>query len=612
MCDQTPPTVFAKQIDQLYQNAPSAILASVLVPILFLLFLPDFPELKALQTWAVLMELVLLFRFFTIFLYHKRKKRKSFQIKQASILFNTGVAMASMTWGSLAWWIYPLTEDQGTHFLFFISLIGMAGGSIASLSYRRLPNYLFICLTTFPMLIGLYRTSGHQNAAIAIIAVVYPIFLLKNVREIQGNSEKLLILKEKALARELKLKIASKKTEVANQAKSRFLANMSHEIRTPMNSIIGRTRLALDEQPELGMRSHLKTIQSSSEDLLALINDILDFSKIEAGELKITNKPFNLYDTIQSILDTVKVLVQNDKKLEVTYTIAPGVPQAVVGDSLRLRQILLNLMNNGIKFTENGFVDLSIECLKTSETSLLLQFKVRDTGIGIAIDKQKYIFDEFAQEDDSPTRQFGGTGLGLAICRQLCQLMGVNIDVSSSPAQGSTFTVAISFLPCDINDLPADTDITKIKHEHPPPLSLLLVEDNEANRILARLVLEGEKHQLVEACNGLQALQLLSEQTFDAILMDIQMPVMDGYTATKIIRSLENGAPVTDLDKQLAAKLQQRLSGCHTPIVAMTANAMSGDKEKCLDAGMDDYLAKPFHPEGLTRIFNGLASKISS
>jgi len=394
MCDQTPPTVFAKQIDQLYQNAPSAILASVLVPILFLLFLPDFPELKALQTWAVLMELVLLFRFFTIFLYHKRKKRKSFQIKQASILFNTGVAMASMTWGSLAWWIYPLTEDQGTHFLFFISLIGMAGGSIASLSYRRLPNYLFICLTTFPMLIGLYRTSGHQNAAIAIIAVVYPIFLLKNVREIQGNSEKLLILKEKALARELKLKIASKKTEVANQAKSRFLANMSHEIRTPMNSIIGRTRLALDEQPELGMRSHLKTIQSSSEDLLALINDILDFSKIEAGELKITNKPFNLYDTIQSILDTVKVLVQNDKKLEVTYTIAPGVPQAVVGDSLRLRQILLNLMNNGIKFTENGFVDLSIECLKTSETSLLLQFKVRDTGIGIAIDKQKYIFDE--------------------------------------------------------------------------------------------------------------------------------------------------------------------------------------------------------------------------
>lgn len=143
-------------------------------------------------------------------------------------------------------------------------------------------------------------------------------------------------------------------------------------------------------------------------------------------------------------------------------------------------------------------------------------------------------------------------------------------------------------------------------------MSLLLVEDNEANRILARLVLEGEKHQLVEACNGLQALQLLSKQTFDAILMDVQMPVMDGYTATIIIRSSENGTPVTEVDEQLAAKLQQRLSGCHTPIIAMTANAMGGDKEKCLNAGMDDYLAKPFHPEGLTRILNKLASMISS
>ncbi|HIP40231.1 MAG TPA: response regulator [Desulfocapsa sulfexigens] len=566
MSDKTPPTVFAKQIDLLYQNAPSAILASALIPVMFLIFLTDFPERKAIQTWAIMMELVLLFRMFTIFLYHKRKKKKSFQVKQASSLFNTGVAMASMIWGSLAWWIYPLTGDQSTHFLFFISLIGVTGGSVASLSYRQLPNYLFICLTTFSMLIGLYRTSGHQNTAVAIITVVYTIFLLKNVRIMQGNNEKMLILKEKALAREVKLKIASKKTEVASRAKSRFLANMSHEIRTPMNSIIGRTRLALDERIEPKMRSHLETIQSSSKDLLALINDILDFSKIEAGELKITNKPFNLYETIQSILNTVKVLVQDEKDLAVTYTIAPDVPQAVVGDSLRLRQILLNLLNNGIKFTENGFVDLSIECLKSTDTSLLLQFKVRDSGIGIAIDKQKHIFDEFAQEDDSPTRQFGGTGLGLAICRQLCQLMGGNIEVSSRPAQGSTFTVAISFQPCEINDLPADTTPGKIEQKQNAPMSLLLVEDNEANRILARMVLEGEKHQLVEANDGLQALHILSEQKFDAVLMDVQMPVMDGYTATRIIRSLENGDPVTDVDNQLTEKLQKRLSGCHTGV----------------------------------------------
>ena len=611
MRDKTPPTVFAKQIDLLYRNAPPAILASALIPPMFLIFMTDFPEHNTLRIWVVLTELILLFRLSLIY-YYKVINKETFQVKQAAILFNAGIAMAGIAWGSLSWWIYPLTDDQSTHLLIFISLFSLASASVASLSYRQLPNNLFICLTLLPIPIGLYRTSGHQNGPIAIITVVYTVFLLKNVREIQGNNEKLLILKEKALTREIKLKIASKKTEVASQAKSRFLANMSHEIRTPMNSIIGRTRLALAERLEPGMHSHLQTIQSSSKDLLALINDILDFSKIEAGELKITNKPFNLYETIQSILDTVKVLVLDKKNLEITYTIAPEVPQAIVGDSLRLRQILINLMNNGIKFTESGFVDLSIKCLKTSDTSLLLQFKVRDTGIGIAIDKQKYIFDEFAQEDDSPTKQFGGTGLGLAICRQLCQLMGGNIDVSSRPAQGSTFTVAISFLPCDINDLPTDTTTIKTKQKQNPPMSLLLVEDNEANRILARLVLEGEKHQLIEACNGLQALQLLSEQTFDAILMDVQMPVMDGYTATKIIRSFENGVPVTDVDKQLAVKLQQRLNGCHTPIVAMTANAMSGDKEKCLAAGMDDYLAKPFHPEGLTKIFNRLALKISS
>lgn len=606
MHPKTPPTVFAKQIDLLYQNAPFAILASALLPPLFLIFLTDFPEREALQTWAILMESVLLFRIFTVLLYKKTRKKQSFQIKRASLLFNIGVSMASTAWGSLAWWIYPLTNDQGTHFLFFISLIGVTGGSVSSLSYRQLPNYLFICLTTFPMLIGLYRTSGHQNAAIAIITVVYTIFLIKNVRIMQENNEKTLLLKEKALEREVKLKIASKKTEVANRAKSRFLANMSHEIRTPMNSIIGRTRLALEEKTDPRMRSHLETIQSSSQDLLALINDILDFSKIEAGELKIANTPFHLYETIQSILDTITVLVQDDKNLVITRTIANDVPKAVVGDSLRLRQILLNLLNNSIKFTEDGFIDLSIKCLKTTESSLLLEFKVSDTGIGIAIDKQKHIFNEFAQEDDSLTRQFGGTGLGLAICRQLCQLMGGNIEVSSSPGQGSTFTVTISFLICDTNDLPMHTIPKKRELKYKSPMSLLLVEDNEANRVLARMVLEGEKHQLVEANDGLQALHILSEQEFDAVLMDVQMPVMDGYTATRIIRSFENGDSVPEVDKQLATKLQQRLRGCHTPIVAMTANAMSGDRERCLAAGMDDYLAKPFHPEGLAKIFNRL------
>jgi CheY-like chemotaxis protein len=184
--------------------------------------------------------------------------------------------------------------------------------------------------------------------------------------------------------------------------------------------------------------------------------------------------------------------------------------------------------------------------------------------------------------------------------------MGGDIKVTSAPTEGSTFTCSIPFLPCQVNDLPDETSQSKRKQPHNTQLSLLLVEDNEANRILARMVLEGEKHQLMEAHDGLQALDFLSKHTFDAILMDVQMPVMDGYTATKIIRLAEQGKPIHDVDKQLAEKLRDKLYASHTPIIAMTANAMSGDKEKCLAAGMDDYLAKPFHPSGLAAIFSNM------
>jgi len=456
------------------------------------------------------------------------------------------------------------------------------------------------------MLIGMYRTQGNTDIAIAIIIVIYILYFLKNVRFFQENSEKVLLLKEKALAREAKLKIASKKAEAANRAKSRFLANMSHEIRTSMNSIIGQTRLAIDEEHDPKMQFHLDIIKNSSKNLLSLINDILDFSKIEAGELKIDNKPFDLHIALQSILETIQVLAEDRKGLQLAYTIASDVPQAVIGDKQRLRQVLLNLLNNGIKFTDKGRIDLSVTHLETMAGSLLLQFEVRDTGVGIALEKQEIIFDEFAQEDDSLTRQYGGTGLGLAICKQLCQLMGGDIEVTSTPTEGSNFTCSIPFLPCQVSELPAETSQVKRKQIHNSPLSLLLVEDNEANRILARMVLEGEKHQLMEAHDGLQALNILSEHKFDAVLMDAQMPVMDGYTATEIIRLAEQGEPISGIDKLLAEKLGDYLYDCHTPIIAMTANAMSGDREKCLAAGMDDYLAKPFHPEGLAMIFSNL------
>lgn len=392
--------------------------------------------------------------------------------------------------------------------------------------------------------------------------------------------------------------------EAASNAKSDFLANMSHEIRTPMNAIIGRTRLALGGKLDPAMKSHLDMISNSADNLLALINDILDFSKIEAGELTIENRPFDLLESIDSCLKTAQVLIDDkDNPLELKSTVEVDVPRAVSGDALRFRQILLNLLSNSVKFTEKGNVHVFVKQLHNDDKSHQLEFTVQDTGVGINPDKREHIFDHFSQEDDSITRKFGGTGLGLTISRQLCQLMGGDIEVLSTPGKGSSFIFSLSLQPCDEEKLTVKVRAADAVQIEIPPLSVLLVEDNETNRTVARMVLEAGKHQITEAHDGLQALDLLSRQDFDVVLMDVQMPVMDGLTSTRIIRMAERGDQIEGVDEKLASKLNSHLSGRHTPIIALTANALVGDRDICLSAGMDDYLAKPFDPDSITTVF---------
>ncbi|MBI3462367.1 MAG: response regulator [Planctomycetes bacterium] len=395
---------------------------------------------------------------------------------------------------------------------------------------------------------------------------------------------------QKRVAEELRR--AKDAAEAANRAKGEFLANISHELRTPMNAIIGMTALALEEELPPAAREQIQTVESSAAVLLELLNQILDFSRLESGHLSLEWIAFDLRETVRDAVQSLAVKAQA-KGLELEYQVAPDVPDKIAGDPLRLRQVLVNLLDNAIKFTSAGRVRVDAAVQPNSRSRPALLFSVSDTGIGIAPDVQERIFAPFTQADASTTRSYGGTGLGLAISSNLVELMGGRLWVQSELGKGSTFFFAIGLsVAADAESLPraGEGGESPFAAPHARSLRVLIAEDTPANQRLIAQILQKRGHQTDVAADGREAVAMASTHHYDVVLMDIQMPLMDGFQATHSLRALQ-------------APGEPRL-----PIVAMTAHAMRGDRERCLAAGMDGYLSKPIDRAKLVETIERLAA----
>lgn len=410
--------------------------------------------------------------------------------------------------------------------------------------------------------------------AIALLALVWIVVLRRRVQQQTADLRK-----------------ARDAAEAANRAKSDFLATMSHEIRTPMNGVLGMTELVLDGELSHQQREDLGTARDSAHSLLTLLNDILDLSKIEAAKLEIEMAPLDVRDCVAEAVRVIQIRAR-EKGIDLVSRVDARVPKLVLGDYTRIRQVLLNLIGNAIKFTEKGSVEVAVDVAESgpvaASDNLLIRFAVSDTGVGIPQDKQKLVFEAFRQADGTTARKYGGSGLGLAICWRLVALMGGDIRVESKPGQGSTFYFSVRVSSVTQSATASSTRspglcVSGSVQREPRRLRILLADDNPVNQKVVSRVLEKFGHAPTVANNGHEAVEAARTGTFDLVLMDVEMPEMDGFEATALIRAMEHS--------------------CRgVPIVAMTAHAMSGDRQRCLDAGMDDYLSKPIARNELAAI----------
>ncbi len=601
------PQLIARECRQLVLSQGRAGAAATIgVATLFLLALRDVHPQQQLTGWAIAVAVISMLRV-ALAGWAKRSTPESGDVQPNTPLICIIVGVLSGgVWGAAATMLFPLGHSE-LYFVTAFLLIGMPAGAISSFG-AWWPAYAAYVLASVGPFAVYFLATGHSEFVIAgLAACLFGAFLLREGHVIGRTISRNIAQRIALTAMTKTLGDALDRADAANRAKSAFLANMRHELRTPLNVILGMSQLLVESTDAPEHRALPQEIRRAGQSLLALIDDVLDLSQIEAGRISLHPAPFAPRRVVDDVIEMF-ALEAEAKSLRVDAVYAASMPERFVGDEARLRQVVLNLVGNAIKFTAAGSVRIEVSfdtaVARAADEAMddapsMLRIEVADTGPGIAESEHARIFSAFQQGDESSTRAYPGTGLGLKISSELVAMMGGRIEVHSVPGAGSAFEVMVPELTMSAER--AEDAATESARRTPDPaiasiagLRVLVVEDNVVNASLVRLLLEREGCLVSDAASGLQALDMLRTHEWDVVLMDCQMPEMDGYAATRYWRRME----LTERRPRL-------------PILALTAHAMADDRKRCLDAGMDDYLTKPVKLDALRTVLSRYAAGIA-